>query len=630
MRKRMWMPSPAMTWTCGILCALAACADGGDPAALAGLAALDRPIVGATVTVTTPDGATLFAEADETHATGAFLLAPPGDLPADFDLTVTGGTVGPDGPAFDGTLRMEVRDHAPGDHAFYLVDPVSTLAAAWRRAAPGRTVDQARAAVWAFLALPDGVDHANDLHFATELFDPALFMAQAEASGGLDAFVAQLVAEIDGTMPTARCFSARCAPVPRGAATFIAGALAEGALSYVGEQAAGWAMNQAFGWEDADAASRARIESALAEQARMLHAVIAELESLENAIAASTSQILAELAATRYDLKASNLTAIRGFASHAYELLYFLAIADPSEATYRNQVDNLATTLASRTLAADLATIHETLVGTAPGEPGLLDIWGGIQHGRSVTTLHADELARHLTYWYDSQVRVLNLLVEHLHYRYPDDRTIVANAIQAFRERLPAQTEVFLKWNESMAYVDYFSAFMAGFPFEDRMDSLCLPPTTFPHLVAADRLAGEILGRQRSLVVRLYLSAARTMEEKVRMDPFNVLLHDLGNGDMLPGTATVHEIPVWPSGPHKLDRALVARVVYADLPPGEYQVVDTNADYVRVGTHHDPLLPPEVLDQVIALPEGQSAAGVTGPAWNAWWLNSSNGCQYIP
>ena len=39
MRKRMWMPSPAMTWTCGILCALAACADGGDPAALAGLAA---------------------------------------------------------------------------------------------------------------------------------------------------------------------------------------------------------------------------------------------------------------------------------------------------------------------------------------------------------------------------------------------------------------------------------------------------------------------------------------------------------------------------------------------------------------------------------------------------------------
>ena len=63
-----------------------------------------------------------------------------------------------------------------------------------------------------------------------------------------------------------------------------------------------------------------------------------------------------------------------------------------------------------------------------------------------------------------------NLLVEHLHYRYPDDRTIVANAIQAFRERLPAQTEVFLKWNESMAYVDYFSAFMAGFPFEDRME----------------------------------------------------------------------------------------------------------------------------------------------------------------
>ena len=34
------------------------------------------------------------------------------------------------------------------------------------------------------------------------------------------------------------------------------------------------------------------------------------------------------------------------------------------------------------------------------------------------------------------------------------------------------------------------------------------------------------------------------------------------------------------------------------------------------------VLPPEVLDQVIALPEGQSAAGVTGPAWNAWWLNS--------
>jgi hypothetical protein len=199
-----------------------------DGTSLSGIAMLDEPVVGATVSVEDTDGKTVYREVDETHSNGSFLLNSPVDLLGDFDIVVTGGTLGEGGPAMTETLRAEVRNHNPKQYAFYLVDPISSLVAKFRRAKAGRTNEQAVAAVWEYLDLPSSADAVNDTYFTTRYFHRGAFMQAARDAGGFQSYLNYLSEQIENPTDEPPCLSEKCDEMLTGAAGFIAGAVARG------------------------------------------------------------------------------------------------------------------------------------------------------------------------------------------------------------------------------------------------------------------------------------------------------------------------------------------------------------------------------------------------------------------
>jgi len=601
--------------------ALTACSSNHSDSKVAGMAVLDAPIVGATVTIASVDGKTLYSESNETYTNGSFLLSYPDKLPDDYDIVVTGGTIGQGGPAMTETLRTEVRNHNHTRYGFYLVDPVSTLVAAYHQARPELTNAVAVTAVWRFLQLPDTADAINDIHFLEKHFHSGVFMAAAREAGGLQAFNQQLVGQIDNPTAEAACFAEDCDGMLTGAATFIAGAVAEGALGYVGAEAAGYVMKEAFGWGKEPPNRQGEIIDMLSKQQEMLHDIISELSDLK----AQLDGITKQLNNMEYNLKKSTLTSIIAFANEAYEQLYIIAATNPAEKDYADMVSHLADRLEKRDLETDLATLHDTLVTDPTTHArGLLDIWGDIQHERGFSTNVYPELASHASYWYDVQVKLLNLLVEYLHYKYPQNTVLAANTRATFAVRKAIQTNMFLTRVESLNFVAPLYYDKAGFPYTERLKQFCWGMFYSPQLNLADLQVGQMEQSEKSLIVRLYLNNYNYWLG-AHLDNVTLQLKNNSTGEIYSALPVVNTYGIW------LDTlrptAEVGRYVFKNIPYGTYSIVDTNSLYQKLGVNW--LLDSETLAQVISFTASKPYTHLIAMAWDSYYLHSSYGCSTV-
>jgi hypothetical protein len=588
---------------------------------VAGMAVLDEPVVGATVTVTTVEGKELYSESNETYTNGSFLLSYPGKLPDDYNIVVTGGTIGQGGPPMTETLRTEVRDHNHDRYGFYLVDPLSTLVAAYHQARPNLSYDEAVDAVWWYLQLSATVDAINDIHFLEEHFHSGVFMAAAREAGGLQAFNEYLVAQIDDPTAEAPCFTEDCSELPTGAATFIAGAVAEGALGYIGGEAAGYVMKEAFGWGEEPPNRQAEIIDMLSQQKEMLNNIISELGDLKDQL----QDITVQLNNMEYNLKKSTLTSIIAFANEAYEQLYIIAATNPAEKDYKDMVSHLAERLAKRDLETDLATLHDTLVTDPTTHArGLLDIWGELQHARGYFVDVYPELASHATYWYDVQVKLLNLLVEHLHYKYPTNTTLAANARATFAARKAIQNNMFLTRVESLNFVAPLYYGKAGFPYADRLRQFCWGMFYSPQLDKADQQVGQMEQNEKSLIVRLYLNNYNYWLG-TRLDNVTLQLRNNDTGEIYSALPVVNTYTIWTDTLRPT--AEVGRYVFKNMPYGNYSIVDNNSQYKKMGVNW--LLDSETLAQVISFTAAKPYTHLIAMAWDSYYLHGTYGCSSI-
>lgn len=174
---------------------LAGCSGGGSPQAgssaepqpgetVRGTVSLRHPLAGIPVRMEGLDGAPL-AVATPTDARGAFAF-PGGDYPADFRLLA-------DVPGF-GTLVREVRGSAGPVH----LGVVGHLVAAEFASHPAAGLPEADRRMKAFLALPPrlALDGAPWLGERQSAFSDDLFLRQAAQAGGVQPFVALLLAEL--------------------------------------------------------------------------------------------------------------------------------------------------------------------------------------------------------------------------------------------------------------------------------------------------------------------------------------------------------------------------------------------------------------------------------------------------
>lgn len=164
------------------------------PRVVAGRLVPGLTVPGALVTMQTPGGSPLEIPELRTDAAGNFFLDPM-PLPSAFRLTlIPTGTL--PGPADDAPLTAVVEGHEPG-FGMIPVNAATHLVAAWRQAHPELTVAACEARVRSFLALAPTLDLGWEVDNPGSGFSHEAFFQQAQAQGGLEAFTAMLVAEME-------------------------------------------------------------------------------------------------------------------------------------------------------------------------------------------------------------------------------------------------------------------------------------------------------------------------------------------------------------------------------------------------------------------------------------------------
>lgn len=194
-----------LTALCGFSLILAGCSGpggtGGDasdldqtPRIIVGRLVPGVTIPGAAVTVSSPSGTPLEVPELRTDASGNFLLGP-SELPANFRLTLV-PTGGMPGPVDDAPLSAEVEGHGPG-FGMIPVNAATHLVAEYHLAHPELTLGACETRVRAFLGLRADLDMGWEIDNPGSGFSHPTFFQEAQANGGLQAFTAQLIGEID-------------------------------------------------------------------------------------------------------------------------------------------------------------------------------------------------------------------------------------------------------------------------------------------------------------------------------------------------------------------------------------------------------------------------------------------------
>jgi hypothetical protein len=389
-------------------------------------------------------------------------------------------------------------------------------------------------------------------------------------------------------------------------------------------------MKEAFGWGEEPPDRQGEIVDMLAQQGEMLENVITEIKELESKVAASTAEIKAALKDTEYNLKADTLADIRAFIDSCYQQLYFITQADPREPGYADLVTELAKRLDARDLQKDLANLHNTLLSQGPGESGLFEIWGEIQHRLAYSEDRYPELADHMAYWYDVQVKALHLFLEYLHYQYPENTLMPKNALSIFDNNLLLQTNMFRARVETFGYVDRGYFFDRNFLYTPRITAFCWDRFTSPQLAQADRMIGEMLGQNKSLIVRLYMTVLNYNYHGASFDNVKLQLINTATNNVYEALPELNKFEVWRNATHNSFylHTEIGRFSFGDLPFGEYRLVNNNAIYGRYGlAGGDQLIDAEALDHTIAYTEANPYTHMTVLAWDRKYLaTEGEGC----
>lgn len=375
-----------------------------------GSAYLGEPLAGATVQLTDSDGEEISTEEEQTSESGSFLVEV-NDLPASFQVTVSGGAAGDS--IFAGTLRAEVRN-ADARLGPIRVNAVTTLAAEHLDASENVSLDEAERDVKAFLEIPENLNITSDLVATDEFFSHDNFLEQSASAGGFDGFISDLAASM-GT-ETSRAFPGEAEnSLATGAAEFLAKKLLD--------RAAGEILKK-YGLQDADT----QIIAELAELKQQVTAIQGQLVALDGRI----GKALGEIARNGYQNLATQIP-ITSIKDSQQELIEIAGITDPKARSAR--AETLMGTLGRLNLDLVAHNINDLITG------GMIRSYFQTFTSDNFLT-RAESLAVRAAYdYYDTlQVSAINLWVEYVNATEdPKDDASIPGTLRRFEERRVAQ-----------------------------------------------------------------------------------------------------------------------------------------------------------------------------------------------
>lgn len=416
---------------------------GGDvaPAAaptslIGGWAAAGDPLQGAALTFYRLDGQQVdLPEPVTTSQFGSF-SAPPG-LPAEFRVTARGGAYA--GEPFGGTLVAEHR--ATWNSSVIQINPVTTMVSVYAADHPDESLEEATSRVKRFLAMPDTFDIRTGLTRRNPYFDHAAFMSQAAEAGGMDVFVRRLITEMATHPAATHSFPVDVtAAMPRSAGSFIAKALAEGAASYVGGQAVGWALKESGMW-DPDAEARGEVtkmQAALADLKNQLDGLKSHMDEIEHRLSAEMNKhAYSQRVATMYPL-------ISGIHNLKDRLVIFATSPPKDQVARDTQREHIMNSINDLQLSASVIHFNQTGEG---GAESLISLINKVASGDS-RYVQADPFNEAIQvqfeYFQKLQEWELLLAVEYYHANGEGDgyTPMITTRLAAFNSNLDAQQKL--------------------------------------------------------------------------------------------------------------------------------------------------------------------------------------------
>ncbi len=351
-----------------IILSLAGCSSSSNTQAvyLDGYVSSASDVAGARVQVMDTYGGMLAEKEPATSDSGAFMITVNG-LPQKFRVVSSGGTSADQ--AVDYTLRAQFEGFKPDTDKVYL-NLATTLVCAYLDQNPGKALPDAVTAVKTFLGIPDQVDIGKGLYHNTRYFSAATFLQEADAAGGVDAFIHGLAEQMSQDPAAKHPFPSKLLGGPgTGALTSCPGTtLGQAARNGVVAWGVGFALNmgmsELFG---IGGPSKEDIE----ELKSMMSQIQAQLTDLKNEVLG----LRLGLYQLEYNLGTMLLSDYVTLVENAYagvtiELLKDPATLTAAELVQRNNTLNYWMNIVGQQIKPNLGSLHNKLYGTL-GSDGL-------------------------------------------------------------------------------------------------------------------------------------------------------------------------------------------------------------------------------------------------------------------
>ncbi len=441
---------------------------------------LDKPLVGAAISVYDQNGQLLIKQENASYETGAFYLGiplvslPDGAVPDSVKIIAEGGTLG--NVSFDGRVMLDVPQF--DEEEYYKLNAITTLTAKYFEKHTETGYAEAESTVEAFLEVPSGKNLSyviETMEWDNSIFDHSVFMKQAKAAGGFNDFIDALVLEID----SGRAHSMKGIPLYGGEwgdlAAFLGKSVASGAIGAIAGQGVNWIMHT-LGYRNPTEKMVEQLKEQMSTMSQTLTQMKRSLTKIEglqqqtlqkidNAVRDIGTKIETSYKGLKWEIEYSALkvrssnivTAIsapKEGISTAFNRLYQYSKLDPSQTNdaLRNAIAQTVNEVLSVTDGIEpmLMTINDNIVGSL--DMGLLDLWStiltiGATDKTQLESLYNSFVER-FSYLLSIELTGINVMIDAFHAKFGNDTKLATDFWASWTGKLKTQLNLFLRFSE--------------------------------------------------------------------------------------------------------------------------------------------------------------------------------------
>lgn len=432
---------------------LTGCSGNGRTTTVSGWVSADSGVSSAKINIYDTSGDLIYASnVPVTGEYGSFRIDVK-NLPENFRIVSVGGSHA--GEPFTAELSAEYRGFNADTDTVY-INPVTTMVSSYMARHTGETLDTAATAVRNFLEIPAGFDIGKGIKAPQTYFNYYVFQGEASSNGGVNSYIDQLVAKIDGN--TTHPFSGT--GMLGGIMGDVAGGLAKGALSYVGGQLFGWGLSElGLGFPDKTAEALAEIKQQLEQMQQQmnqmqqqLNLMSQQLDALANQIQGVELRLSAEIKQSGWDVRVGQISALLiNIANIKEDLAIFVTNPPTNMMVLNTQRADIMNRIETQLLNHE-DDIHLQMVGIAGTTP-MLKLWSQIvknQH-RFLSSADSAAVQAQFDYFDTAQLWLAELIIEYYHAKATSYDKNTADGLEMFNMYNKKAKAVIDRYNSHLA-----------------------------------------------------------------------------------------------------------------------------------------------------------------------------------